>query len=103
MKEPRIELTSDGRIAVIGDLNHQTVPALLKQSVSVIFNDNGRQNANLAIDLSAVSRSDSAGVALLIEWTRQAKQFHKHIRFNNIPQQMHEIAEVTGVDKMLAK
>jgi phospholipid transport system transporter-binding protein len=103
MNEPKIEVTPDGKISVIGELNHQTVPALLKKSASVIFSGNSQQSGELVIDLNAVSRSDSAGVALLIEWIRQAKHLHKSIRFNNIPHQMHEIAEVTGVDEMLAK
>ena len=103
MNEPRLEVAADGSIELIGELNHQNVPSLLRKSDDMIVNNDTNQSSNLVINLNAVSRSDSAGVALLIEWTRQAKQFQKHIRFNNIPQQMHEIAEVTGVDKMLAK
>jgi phospholipid transport system transporter-binding protein len=110
MNEARIEVAADGSIAIIGELNHQNVPVLLKKSISIIFNNDRDRSSNqssdqsrdLAIDLNAVSRSDSAGVALLIEWMRQAKKNSKTIRFNNIPEQMHEIAMVSGVDKMLA-
>ncbi|WP_455209871.1 STAS domain-containing protein [Kaarinaea lacus] len=102
MNDPKIEVNTDGSIVIIGELNHQSVPAVLKQSASLIFADNNSSSGNLTIDLEAVNRSDSAGVALLIEWMRQAKRNNKAIHFKNIPKQMHEIAEVSGVDKMLA-
>lgn len=102
MSEPRIEVAADGDIAIIGELNHQTVPALLKSGAGRIFNNGATQRDEIAIDLNGVSRSDSAGVALLVEWMRQAKKIQKTIRFHNIPKQMRDIATVTGVDKMLA-
>lgn len=102
MNEARIEVNADGTIAVIGELSHQSVPALLKKSNSILFENKSGNNGALAIDLNAVTRSDSAGVALLIEWIRQARKSNKGIRFKNIPKQMHEIAVVSGVDKMLA-
>lgn len=101
MNEPKIEVNADGSFAIIGELNHQSVPAVLKKSSGIFFTDGGN-SGDLAIDLKAVSRSDSAGVALLVEWMRQAKKNNKTIRFNNIPEQMHEIAVVSGVDKLLA-
>lgn len=99
--EAKIDVKANGGIAIIGELNHQTVPALLKSSGTLFDTGNG-QRGDLDIDLTAVSRSDSAGVALLIEWLRRAKKSQRQIRFNNMPKQMHEIAKVTGVDKMLA-
>ena len=102
MEAPRIEVKADGSISVSGELNHQTVPSLLKQSGELLFRGDGNPGGDIAIDLSAVSRADSAGVALLIEWLRQAKRNNKTIRFSNMPEQMHEIATVSGVDKLLA-
>ncbi|KPJ93823.1 MAG: hypothetical protein AMJ53_06475 [Gammaproteobacteria bacterium SG8_11] len=102
MNEPKIEVNEDGSIAIIGELDHQSIPALLKKSSGIFFSDHNRNSDDLNIDLKAVSRSDSAGVALLIEWMRQAKKNHKTIRFDNIPEQMRELAEVSGVDKLLA-
>jgi len=102
MEAPRIEVKADGSISVSGELNHQTVPALLKQSGELLFRGDGNPGGDIAVDLNAVSRADSAGVALLIEWLRQAKRNNKTIRFSNMPEQMHEIATVSGVDKLLA-
>jgi len=90
---------SDGSLSLSGAISHQTVPELLKQS-NKFFDSNDQRE--IVIDLGQVSRSDSAGVALLIEWMRRAGRRNKTIRFLNIPQQMLEIAKVSGVDKILA-
>ena len=102
MNEPKIEVNADGSFAIIGELNHQSVPTVLRASSSLFFSGKTGNRDGLSINLQDVSRSDSAGVALLIEWMRQAKKNNKAISFNNIPKQMHEIAEVSGVDKLLA-
>ena len=45
---------------------------------------------------------DSAGVALLIEWQRQAQKHNKSVCFINIPSQMLAIARLSGVDDLLS-
>jgi phospholipid transport system transporter-binding protein len=97
MSEPRIESSSDGRIRVSGELSFKTVPALVLESQDYFKNGNG-----LDVDLAGVSRADSAGVALLIEWQRQAQKQKKSISFYNIPSQMLAIARLSGVDELLS-
>ena len=53
------------------------------------------------IDLMAVEQSDSAGLALLIEWLRVARQQQQALRFINIPSHMQAFARVSGVDELL--
>ena len=101
MSDVAFEKDVDGNLLISGELTHQSVPQVLKMSREFINNTVG-SNKNLAIDLGGVTRSDSAGVALLIEWMRQAKINQRIIQFKNIPAQMREIANVSGVDKLLA-
>jgi phospholipid transport system transporter-binding protein len=93
----KVELTIDNRIRVSGELSFKSVPALVSISQEYFKNDN-----ELDIDLADVSRADSAGVALLIEWQRQAKKLKKSISFLNIPSQMLAIARLSGVDELLS-
>lgn len=81
---------------VAGELTFATVNALLEQA-PVLFDSHHKLN----IDLAEVTRSDSAGLALLIDWMRLAKTTNKEIMFYNIPAQMLAIANASGVDELL--
>lgn len=94
-----IELTrgeTEGEFALRGSLSFDTVPGLWAQADGV-FQD----APALTIDLGGVERADSAGLALLIEWTRQARDHGQTIRFVNLPEQMLAIARVSGLDNIL--
>ena len=86
----------EGRFQVVGDLDVSTVTAVWRRARDLF--DSSPQ---LSIDLSGVSKSDSAGLALLIDWTRHARAAHQEIRFENIPDQMLAIARVSGLDNVL--
>jgi ABC-type transporter Mla MlaB component len=55
----------------------------------------------ISIDLAGVTRSDSAGLALLIEWLRESERQGRTITFLNMPAQMQSIARVCGLDGIL--
>ena len=88
--------SKDNIFHLAGELTFATVGALLVQA-PILF-ENYQQ---LKVDLSEVIRSDSAGLALLIDWMRLAKATNKAIMFYNIPDQMLAIADASGVDELL--
>lgn len=91
-----IQQGQNGRLEIIGDLNFDSVAALWRKS-NAQFSD----REVLEIDLGGVQRSDSAGVALLVEYLRQAHQSGKTARFFNIPDQMLALARVSSLDQVL--
>lgn len=95
MSQPRLESKDDGRLHLTGELSMETVPGLLAQRQSFAGGD------ELTIDLEGVERADSAGVALLVWWQREANLSQRKIAFENIPPQMLAIARVSGVDELL--
>jgi phospholipid transport system transporter-binding protein len=96
MAEPRIEETGHGSWMLVGDLSFTTVP-VLRGGLDIKSADRTR----ISIDLAGVTRSDSAGLALLIEWLRESEQLGKTITFLNMPAQMQSIARVCGLDGIL--
>ncbi|GMR07939.1 MAG: STAS domain-containing protein [Gammaproteobacteria bacterium] len=86
----------DGQFALTGVLSFQTVPAVWRQGLSMF---NGEDAVHL--DLKGVSRSDSAGLVLLIEWMRHLRLQSREISFTNVPRQMLAIARVSSLDKQL--
>tara|TARA_B100002052_G_C15794343_1_gene557875 strand:+ start:736 stop:1053 length:318 start_codon:yes stop_codon:yes gene_type:complete len=85
------------RVAVEGELDVDNVPARLKHSA-----DWFEKNGATVIDLAEVTRADSAGVALLLEWIRDAEQAGSTLRFVNAPEQMRAIINFCGLDEVIA-
>jgi phospholipid transport system transporter-binding protein len=93
---PRIEESGHGSWILAGDLNFSTVPGLMGAM------DIGSADRNrISIDLAGVTRSDSAGLALLVEWLRESERLGKTVTFLNMPAQMQSIARVCGLGEIL--
>lgn len=85
------------RALVSGALHFTTVTALLRAGSEAI------EGGHVAvIDLSGVADSDSSGLALLIEWLSVAKAAGKHLRYENIPAQLRQLANLSDVEELLA-
>ncbi len=57
--------------------------------------------ADTVIDLSGVEYIDSAGLAVLLEWLRRARERGVKLRFSNIPEEILPYARVCGVEPLL--
>jgi phospholipid transport system transporter-binding protein len=53
------------------------------------------------VDLSGVSASDSAGLAVLIEWLAWARRNGREIRLANVPEALCAIARICEVEELL--
>lgn len=94
--EASIDEGPDGRLRICGELSFASVPALWGHCCQRF---DARET--LDIDLAGVERSDSAGLALLVECLRIARESGRSVRFFNIPAQMLAIARVSSLDQIL--
>jgi phospholipid transport system transporter-binding protein len=85
------------RSRVAGTLGFTTVTPLLPVGAAAI-----EQGRAAVIDLSAVTGSDSSGLALLIEWLSVARGAGRTLRYENIPIQLHQLARLSDVDALLS-
>ncbi len=92
----KLESLGEGRFRLSGALNAVTAGRLLKDS-----SERFRHATRIEIDLAGVSDADSAGLALLIEWMRIAKQEKAEIRFEHVPAQINALARISEVDDLL--
>ena len=97
MAESRLVAKSAGHWLLEGELGFATVPAVLAHPGTDI-----RGTADLEVDLKGVTRADSAGLALLLEWLRESEQAGRRIAFVNVPPQLLSIARVCGLDEILS-
>jgi phospholipid transport system transporter-binding protein len=93
----KLESLGAGRFRVSGVLDASTAREVLEQSESRF-----EQFKELDVDLGGVGESDSAGLALLIEWLRLARQGEKTIRFANVPAQIEALARISEVEDLIA-
>src|SRR5262245_53789639 len=56
----------------------------------------------LQIDLAGVTHSDSAGLAVLIDWLAQAARVGRKLSFANIPPGIRAAAKISDVEFLLA-
>ena len=91
-----LEALGNGRFKVQGVLNAVTVGSLLERSEELF-----KGVAKVFVDLAGVPEGDSAGLALMIEWLRLAKQRQQEIYFAHIPVQVAALARISEVDGLL--
>ncbi len=92
----RLESLGEGRFRVSGVLDASTAREVLEQSESPFA-----QSKEIDVDLGGVGESDSAGLALLIEWLRAARQGGRAIRFTNVPAQIEALARISEVEDLI--
>lgn len=92
----RLESLGGGRFRVSGVLDASTAREVLEQSESRFA-----QSKEIDVDLGGVGESDSAGLALLIEWLRIARQGGQAIRFANVPAQIEALARISEVEDLI--
>jgi len=82
------------QVKLSGELNFETVAELLNQPQ---INFNAAESTQIDVDLSQISRFNSASLALLIEWMKKAEQSGVQIKYHSAPEQLMKIAEAYGV------
>jgi phospholipid transport system transporter-binding protein len=96
----RIEPVGDRAWRVVGELTLHALPALLAESARLRAAAPA-PGQEFELDLSGVTRIDSSAIALLLAWTRAARQAGTAVRFRQAPRQLLAIAEVSGVRSLL--
>ena len=96
MAEARFTNLGDGHWLLEGELDFNTVPDVLQHTGACMSGVSG-----ITVDLKGVTRADSAGLALLVEWLRESERAGLSISFVNVPAQLLSIARVCGLEKIL--
>lgn len=88
----------DGHFSLTGEMTFDTAGEILRES-EVPF----EKHTRIEVDLSGVTDTDSAGLALLLEWITWANHTVREIRFGGVPPIINAIARTTEVDSLLSK
>ena len=97
MSAAGLHAAGESRIEVTGPVVFATAGDLLEASRALFAG-----SAPLYVDLGGVTRVDSAALALLIEWLRMARQHHRTLRIERVPEKLLAIARLTGVEDIIS-
>jgi phospholipid transport system transporter-binding protein len=86
----------DGRCALSGALTMETVPWAWRQLQA----GNLLKNARSA-ELAEITDADSAGLALLVAWRASCAAAGSQLRFENVPERLLALAQLTDAQTLL--
>lgn len=98
MSDASIEQVAPGELRLVGVLDYSTGPQLRETGGQMIRESNG---ARLVLDCSAVEKTSSVGLALLLAFMRDAEAAGKAVAFRGLPEDMRQIAEVSELTELL--
>ena len=87
-----------GRFALSGQMSFDTVAQILRVSEEMF-----EEHTRIEVGLFEVTDTDSAGLALLLEWITWANHTVREIRFVGTPEKIDAIAKTTEVDHLLQR
>ena len=94
MSDGRVERGAGGELRLAGVLDYQSGPALRRQGQALIRQAKGTR---ISVDCSAVERSSSVGLSLLLAFTRDAQKQGDELVVAGLPGDMRELARVSGL------
>ncbi len=96
MTQARLDSLGEGRFSLRGVLSKEVIPALWQQGQEL-----WQGLAEVRLDLADLQHCDSAGLAMLIDWLRIARQRPQRLTLANIPAQIHDLARLSDLEVLL--
>jgi phospholipid transport system transporter-binding protein len=98
MSKFELQDMGEGRFALTGEITFETAERVLLASEEPF-----EQHTRIEVDLAGVTKADSAGLALLLEWITWANHTVREIRFLSMPERILAIARTTEVEQLLRR
>lgn len=98
MSQASVTAAGGGELMLTGVIDYRTGPALREQGAALI---KASIAAGLTLDCSGVQKSSSVGLALILAFMRDAQALNKSLTVQALPEDMREIAQVSGLTELL--
>ena len=89
-----------GRITVKGALTFATARDARMAGLDAIASSQGRE---IIVDCGPITESDSAGLAVLLDWLGAAQRRQTTLRFSNVPERLNAIAQISEIEDAFAE
>ena len=96
MSEAAVRQNGEGRLELSGELDFDSVPRLWPALRAHLG-----PGDPLSLSLAGVEQANSAALALLLEARERAQSCGRELRFEAVPDNLRELAELSGVRGLL--
>jgi phospholipid transport system transporter-binding protein len=90
--------SSPGKYVVHGPLTFATASQARETGLAALRAANSSRSE---VDCTGITSSDSAGMAVLIDWLAFAKRSGHSLQYANLPQQVQDLARISDVLELL--
>ncbi len=97
MSKAQLISSTEGKLSLFGAIDYDNAPSLALQFDTYLTT----KRTELSLDMSGLTHSNSAGMALLIDCFKKAQKKGITLQFGSVPPQLARIAALTRVDKIL--
>jgi phospholipid transport system transporter-binding protein len=100
LQQSRVSISepTSGRVVVTGELTFGT--AREARQIGVLVLESSRAE-RIVVECSAVTRADSAGLAVLLDWLAWGRRRSRPLSLQNLPASLIAIARISEVDGLL--
>jgi phospholipid transport system transporter-binding protein len=89
---------TSGRVVVTGELTFATAREARQVGLLVLESSRAQR---ILVDCAAVTRADSAGLAVLLDWLAWGRRRSRPLALQNLPASLIAIARISEVDGLL--
>ena len=83
-----------GQLSLLGSINFSNVDGLYRNALLNL------SNSEIVVDLSEIQQSDSAGLAFLVAWFKEAEKKNIKLSFVNPPEHLLALARESCVEQL---
>lgn len=95
----RLSSAAAGGFAASGPLIFATATAACAEGLSTLLDGAGE----VELDCRDITASDSAGLAVLLEWLSAARRAGRKLRFTHLPEGLVALGRISEVDELLER
>ena len=92
--------SANGRFAARGPLTFATAREAREQGLRSLASAAAHE---LEVDCGGISASDSAGLAVLLDWLGAAKRAGRSLRYRQLPEGLVALGRISEVDELLER
>ncbi|HYL72281.1 MAG TPA: STAS domain-containing protein [Candidatus Dormibacteraeota bacterium] len=96
----RLSAAAPGQFAAAGPLVFATATAACVEGLAAL---GAAEGGELEVDCGGITATDSAGLAVLLEWLGAARRAGRRLRYTRLPEGLKAVSRISEVEELLER